>query len=80
MRSSVTCRSPGPCRRPRPHRDTGLVRLGARDYDPRMGQWTAKDPILLAFGINVYGCCGNDPINYIDSTGMAKWRVARRIG
>jgi len=24
-------------------RDTGLVRFGARDYDPETGRWTAKD-------------------------------------
>jgi len=28
-------------------RDTGLVRHGARDYDPETGRWTAKDPIGL---------------------------------
>jgi RHS repeat-associated protein len=61
-------------------RDTGLVRLGARDYDPHPGQWTAKDPILFAGGINVYEYCGNDPVNYIDSTGMDKWRAAQRLG
>lgn len=27
--------------------DTGLIRFGARDYDPRTGRWTAKDPILF---------------------------------
>ncbi|MFZ1827466.1 MAG: RHS repeat-associated core domain-containing protein [Candidatus Competibacteraceae bacterium] len=30
--------------------DTGLVRFGARDYDPETGRWTAKDPILFAGG------------------------------
>ena len=25
--------------------ETGLVRFGARDYDPTTGRWTAKDPI-----------------------------------
>ena len=27
--------------------DTGLIRFGARDYDPSVGRWTAKDPILF---------------------------------
>ncbi|HXO42201.1 MAG TPA: RHS repeat-associated core domain-containing protein, partial [Thermoanaerobaculia bacterium] len=29
---------------------TGLVRFGARDYEPSTGRWTAKDPILFAGG------------------------------
>jgi len=29
---------------------TGLVRFGARDYDPVSGRWTSKDPILFAGG------------------------------
>jgi len=28
-------------------RDTGLIRFGARDYDPDTGRWTAKDPHRL---------------------------------
>jgi RHS repeat-associated protein len=31
---------------------TGLVRFGARDYDPETGRWTAKDPI----GFGGWGC------------------------
>jgi RHS repeat-associated protein len=31
-------------------RDTGLVRFGARDYDPATGKWTAKDPIDFGGG------------------------------
>src|SRR5208283_5975180 len=34
--------------------DTGLVRFGARDFDPRVGRWTAKDPISLRGGLDVY--------------------------
>jgi len=30
--------------------DTGLVRFGARDYDPMVGRWTAKDPIRFDSG------------------------------
>ncbi len=29
--------------------DTGLVRFGARDYDPAVGRWTTKDPIRFPF-------------------------------
>jgi RHS repeat-associated protein len=56
-------------------RDTGLVRLGARDYDPHTGRWTAKDPILFAGGdTNLYGYVQNDPVNLVDPQGLAdKW-------
>jgi choice-of-anchor A domain-containing protein/RHS repeat-associated protein len=51
--------------------DTGLVRFGARDYDPDIGRWTAKDPILFAGGdTNLYGYVLNDPINFIDPLGL----------
>jgi len=49
---------------------TGLVRFGARDYDPHVGRWTAKDPI--GFGGSegdLYGYVGSDPVNGIDPTG-----------
>lgn len=50
--------------------DTGLVRFGARDYDPETGRWTAKDPIGFIGGDpNLYGYLLADPINLIDPTG-----------
>ncbi len=53
-------------------RDTGLVRFGYRDYDPDVGRWTAKDPILFAGGdTDLYGYCLNDPINWIDPFGFS---------
>jgi RHS repeat-associated protein len=52
--------------------DTGLVRFGARDYDPEVGRWTAKDPILFAGGdTNLYGYVLADPVNLTDSDGLA---------
>jgi RHS repeat-associated protein len=52
-------------------RETGLVRFGFRDYDPDIGRWTAKDPILFAGGnIDLYGYCLNDPVNLVDPSGQ----------
>ena len=54
--------------------DTGLVRFGARDYDPEIGRWTAKDPILFAGGdTDLYGYVLNDPVNFVDPWGL--WKV-----
>ncbi|MBI5450791.1 MAG: hypothetical protein HY940_05485 [Gammaproteobacteria bacterium] len=53
---------------------TGLIRFGARDYDPQTGRWTAKDPIGFGGGdVNLYGYVLNDPVNYIDSIGL--WSI-----
>lgn len=49
---------------------TGLVRFGARDYDPMTGRWTSKDPIMFEGGdTNLYGYVLNDPVNLIDPMG-----------
>jgi RHS repeat-associated protein len=51
---------------------TGLVRFGARDYDPETGRWTSKDPILFGGGdTNLYGYVLNDPINLTDISGQS---------
>jgi RHS repeat-associated protein len=52
-------------------RDTNLIRFGARDYDPSIGRWTAKDPIDFAGGdANLYGYVTNNPINFRDPRGL----------
>jgi RHS repeat-associated protein len=55
---------------------TGLVRFGARDYDPITGRWTAKDPASFEGGLNLYEYAYGDPVNYVDSNGEWAWIVA----
>jgi len=52
-------------------RETGLVRFGARDYDPETGRFTAPDPAGFAGGsTNLYGYALNDPVNITDPSGQ----------
>jgi RHS repeat-associated protein len=49
---------------------TGLTRFGARDYDARTGRWTTPDPTHFRGGdTNLYGYCGQDPVNRADPRG-----------
>jgi RHS repeat-associated protein len=51
--------------------ETGLVRFGARDYDPMTGRWTAKDPMRFDAGpANLYLYAFGDPVNLVDPTGL----------
>lgn len=40
---------------------TDLVHFGARDYDPALGRWTARDPVGFGGGANHYAYVGNEP-------------------
>jgi RHS repeat-associated protein len=61
-------------------RHTGLVRFGYRDYDPDIGRWTAKDPILFAGGdTDLYGYCFNNPVNKVDTFGLDVYRGSRAV-
>jgi RHS repeat-associated protein len=49
----------------------GLVKFGARYYDPEIGRWTTKDPIRFGGGdTNLYAYVANDPVNFYDYNGM----------
>lgn len=51
--------------------DTNLIRFGFRDYDPAIGRWTAKDPILFGGNdLNLYEYVRNDPVNITDPYGL----------
>jgi RHS repeat-associated protein len=59
---------------------TKLIRFGVRDYNASIGRWTIKDPILFAGGeTSLYGYVGNDPINYIDPSGLKQCKGKGRI-
>jgi RHS repeat-associated protein len=58
---------------------TGLVRFGARDYDPLARRWVSKDPIRFDGGQeNIYVYAGDDPINETDPTGTFLVRTPTR--
>ncbi|WP_307706191.1 polymorphic toxin-type HINT domain-containing protein [Streptomyces sp. V1I6] len=53
---------------------TGLVHLGAREYDPSTGRFISADPVLdLADPVqmNGYVYCENNPVTFADPTGLA---------
>ncbi len=50
----------------------GLIRMGARPYDPTLGRFVAPDPIGYLAGYNLYAYCGNSPIQNADPAGMEK--------
>ncbi len=59
---------------------TGLTHIGAREYDPGIGQFISVDPVLDADRtqtLNGYSYAGNSPVTYSDPTGL---RLADCIG
>jgi uncharacterized protein RhaS with RHS repeats len=53
------------------------VRFGARDYDPMIGRWVSKDPILFkGKQTNLYVYVHNDPVNFIDPNGRDEMTAA----
>jgi RHS repeat-associated protein len=61
--------------------DTGLVRFGARDYDPSVGRWVSKDPIRFGGGqSNLFVYVAGDPVDFIDPTGEFLVLIGAGIG
>ncbi len=51
--------------------ETGLHYNWHRYYDPEAGRYVSADPIGLAGGMNLYAYVENDPVNWVDSDGLA---------
>ena len=49
---------------------TGLVRFGARDYDPQAGRWTCKDPVRFFGGSNLFAYSLGSPQTIQDPLGF----------
>ena len=51
------------------HQNSGLVCYLYRFYDPSQHRWINRDPLKERGGLNLYGFCGGDPINHVDTDG-----------
>lgn len=53
--------------------DTGLTHIGAREYDPRIGQFISVDPVLSLDqhqSYNGYSYANNTPVTFSDPSGL----------
>jgi RHS repeat-associated protein len=52
---------------------TGLVHLGARDYDPGVGRFISADPVMVLTDpqqLHGYAYADNNPVTFFDPTGL----------
>ena len=52
--------------------ETQLHYNGARYYDPKIGRYLSPDPVGLDAGLNPYTYVSNNPLRWIDPTGLAE--------
>ncbi len=61
--------------------ETGLYYYRARYYDPKIGRFISEDPIQWRGGdSNFYAYVRNNPVNYLDPSGLAAWGVGGGAG
>ncbi|MFO0973792.1 MAG: RHS repeat-associated core domain-containing protein [Phycisphaerae bacterium] len=61
-------------------RSTGILHVGARDYEPAVGRFLQPDPVevgpeSLAGLLNRWVYCADDPVNFSDPSGEFPWLI-----
>jgi RHS repeat-associated protein len=57
--------------------ETGLYYYRARYYNPYIGRFLQTDPVGYGDGINWYVYCKNNPLSFVDPSGLMQWATGR---
>jgi len=60
--------------------ETGLYYYRARYYDPHDGAFISEDPLMYLAGLNLRSYVDNNPVRFIDPSGLQGQEEARRCG
>ncbi|MDR2640647.1 MAG: RHS repeat-associated core domain-containing protein [Candidatus Peribacteria bacterium] len=53
-----------------------LYYFNARYYSPELGRFVSRDPIGIVDDINLYVYVGNNPLKFVDWSGLTKQLLA----